>query len=315
MSSLSKYFLINDNTRIQFIIATTVIFYLIGGFGNVISIMIFNNKLLKTQPTTGYIQSFFVINILTILYMPIQLVAPILITNTFSCKFSTGIFLILLELQAWVTAISSFDRLISVYKPCDYLFKNKFKFQIIVMISSLVLVTILLLPTFIYMDAVILENQTMCFFMDIWSGIYTKYQYILFRVAFPFIVMIVSSLIITYKMCKIKARISTNQSRKREANLFKALIFSDLFFILFRLPMVFYIILHENGLNVLNNFEYSIYLAIGLLNNVLMFLLLLASNRIYRKLFFEYMSCRKDLQNIVPNDIVLIAFRRRDNQM
>jgi hypothetical protein len=147
------------------------------------------------------------------------------------------------------------------------------------------------------MEAVIFENQTMCFYIDV------KYQYILFRVALPFILMIVSSFIITYKMCKMKARIRTNQSRKREANLFKALIFSDLFFILFHLPMVFYIIMPENGLNILNNFEYSIYLAIGLLNNVLVFLLLLASNRIYRKLFFEYMSCKKDLQNSAPNDI------------
>ena len=34
-----------DNMRFQFIIGTTVSFYLIGGFGNILSMVIFNNKL------------------------------------------------------------------------------------------------------------------------------------------------------------------------------------------------------------------------------------------------------------------------------
>ena len=304
-----------DNMRFQFIIGTTVSFYLIGGFGNILSMVIFNNKLFRSQPTTGYIQSFFVINIVTIIYIPIMFLTPIWISSSFSCKFFIGVFLILLEIQAWVTAISSLDRLITVLQPYNYLFKNKFKFQIAVVILIILIVTVLISPAFIYMDAVNFGNQSLCFYTELWSAFYMKYQYLFFRVTLPFVVMIISSVIITWKMYRMKARLSSNTSREKEANLFKALIFSDIFFILFRLPMLFYIILYQNGPYLIYEFQYNIFLAVGLMNNVLIFLLLLIFNKIYRKLFVKYMCCKKDLAQSSAHVVVALKhIKKRDDE-
>jgi hypothetical protein len=170
-----------ESARLNFVIATIVFFYTIGIFGNVISIIIFNNKLFKTQPTTGYIQAFFVINIITILYTPIMFLAPVWIINTITCKVFVGLFLLMLEIQAWVTAICSTDRLITVLKPKQYLFKNKFKFQFCVIMVALLLVCILLIPNGIFYDAFTRNNKTICYYNDEWPIIYFQSQYLLFR--------------------------------------------------------------------------------------------------------------------------------------
>ena len=213
-----------ENTRLSFIIATVVFFYTIGIFGNVISLMIFNHKLFKAQPTTRYIQSFFVINILTILYIPIMFLAPIWIINTFTCKVFVGLFLLMLEIQAWITAISSIDRLITVLKPKQYLNKNKFKFQFCVIMVALLFVCLSLIPNGILYDAVTHNNETVCYYHDEWPVIYFQVQYLLFRVTLPFIIMITSSIIITHRMCRMKAKLSRSYNRKNEVNMFKALI-------------------------------------------------------------------------------------------
>ena len=323
-----------EGVRLSFIIATTVLFYIIGIFGNVISLIIFNNKLFKSQPSTGYIQSFFVINIITILYIPIMFLTPIWIINTFTCKVFVGLFLLIIEIQAWVTAISSIDRLVTVLKPKQFLKKNNFKFQILIILIALLFVCLLLIPNGIFYDAVTHNNKTVCFYDDEWPVIYFKVQYLLFRVFLPFCLMVMSSVIITLKMCRMKAQLSNNLSRQREVNLFKALIGklvyfknyyyvsnlkvvfkgSDVFFILFRLPMLFYLLLNSDGANVIISLEYSIYMVIGLINNALIFVIMIAFNKIYRKLFFEYIRCKKDRENSAPIGIVLINYKRKDDQ-
>jgi hypothetical protein len=85
-----------------------------------------------------------------------------------------------------------------------------------------------------------------------------------------------------------------------------------MFFILFRLPMLFYLLTQRSyGESVIFSLEYSIYLAIGLINNVLIFVTMMMFNKIYRKLFFEYIRFKKPLEDAAATtDIVLKSFKK-----
>jgi hypothetical protein len=98
-------------------------------------------------------------NMITIFYLPIMLFSLICILNSATCKIQNVVFGIIIQIQAWVTALSSIDRMISVLKPHNYLFKNKLFFQLFAMMLSATILFILILPHFIYYDIGIKNNK------------------------------------------------------------------------------------------------------------------------------------------------------------
>ncbi len=52
-----------DTFKFYFVIGCCIVYFLIGWFGNIISILIFNKKKFKKQPTTTYLISLNVLNI------------------------------------------------------------------------------------------------------------------------------------------------------------------------------------------------------------------------------------------------------------
>ena len=127
-----------------------------------------------------------------------------------------------------------------------------------------------------------------------WIIYYYKYEYLLFRVILPFLVMIISSVIITWKMCRMKNQLRSNRpNNQKEKNLFKSLLALDLFFILFRVPMLVYVIISNNSQTFFNSLIYAAVLAIGLISNVFFFLIMIIINKLDRKIFREILSCWK----------------------
>ena len=76
--------------------------------------------------------------------------------------------------------------------------------------------------------------------------------------------------------------------------------------------MLFYLLTQRSyGESVIFSLEYSIYLAIGLINNVLIFVTMMMFNKIYRKLFFEYIRFKKPFEDTAATtDIVLKSFKK-----
>ena len=286
-----------DRTQLLFISITSGLFIIIGAFGNIVSFIIFNNKLLKNQLSTNYIKGTVFINMITIFYLAIIFFSPMWILNTITCKTYIGIYVFIVQTQAWITTLSSVDRMISVLKPRDYLFKNKFMFQMTTMVITALILFILLLPHFFYYDIVIVNNQTTCTYTTSWSKVYQRIEFSLFRAILPFIIMIICSITITFKMCRVKANVSTNKNREREKKLFKSLIGLDLFFILFRLPMLIFVLINQNE-SAIFTFQYAIILAITPISNVFIFIILVLFNKVYKQLFIEYIGCKKTTNNI-----------------
>ena len=108
---------------------TTLVYFTIGGFGNIVSIIIFNHKEFKkySRISTVYLIAACVMNILTIAYLPIIFLAKIWIVNNLTCLFYYGTFTYLVEVQAWLTAISSFERVLATIWPNDFAFRKILK--------------------------------------------------------------------------------------------------------------------------------------------------------------------------------------------
>ena len=308
-----------ENNHFIFIIATSGLFITIGIFGNVISIIIFNSKDLKKESNSVYIIASCFMNIATIIYLPVMYLSTIWIISDINCVMFLGTFGLLVKIQGWIVAIGSFDRLITTLKPHSFLWKNKLKFQILAILSIFLMILLIGFPDVYFLKAVASSsNFSMCSYPtsidSMWILFYYKIEYLLIRVSFPFLTMLISSVIITWKMCKIKIRRATspNLNLKKERRLFASLIALDIFFIVFRIPMLFYIFTCNESETFLTSFVYAFFMSIGLLSNVFYFSVLLFSNKIYRRLFGEIMTT-KYFRTRKPNNLIYIKNNLRKN--
>ena len=86
---------------------------MIGSVGNIISIKIFLNKEFISQPITVYLIASAIINLVTLLYLPVMILPEILVSSHLACQIF-GVFMVLLvEIQSWIYVICSVDRAIT----------------------------------------------------------------------------------------------------------------------------------------------------------------------------------------------------------
>jgi hypothetical protein len=235
-------------------------------------------------------------SIITIAYMPIMLLAKIWILDDLTCIVYSGIMTYLVEVQGCINAIGSFDRMLATIKPNNFVFRKSLKFQISIIVGCCLLVfAVLTIPAFLISTKEISKNNKTIVACDpydknTWILMYFKVQYALLRAILPFLTMIVSNSLIIWKAIQMKNTTGTTD-RKPEISVFKALILLDLFFIVFRIPIMLYL-LFAKSFEVFLEIGYSICLSISLINNVLMFVILIFTSKLYRKLFFQYMKFR-----------------------
>jgi hypothetical protein len=300
-----------EKAQLYFSIIISGLFFIIGLFGNVISIIIFDNKEFKTQPITVYLKCTCFMNIITIMYLPIMIMPTIWTINENTCKIMGGLMIFIIEVQAWIVALCSFDRLITVLVPYRFLFKNKLKFQLGSIATMIIILFILIIPfIFSYNLVIDAKNETICSFPidqeSIWVMNYFKVQFFLFRAALPFTIMFISSIVIVWKMCTNKSKLIRNTNHKREIQLAKSLVVMDFFFITLRLPVVFTVLLKTNDdYRIMYNYVYSIFTSISTMNNVFLFILFIVCNKLYHDLFFKYMGCKSNkIANLGPNRVL-----------
>ena len=297
-----------DETQIIVKSVITVLFLAIGGFGNIISIFIFNSKKFKKLPAKFYLNAACILSLVTILYMPIMLLANIWVLNSVTCKVYQGIFGLIIRLQAWIVAFGSIDRLISIFKPNKYNIKNGFYFHVCVVVAISILMIIFVCPILYFSNSVTKGNVTFCSFVNepLWIWNYYKIEYLFIRVVLPFLFMLTSSLIITLKMCKSKKKLTGKL--RREKQLFISLIAFDLFFILFRMPMVIYSFINPISNTFFVSLTYAILLSTGLMCNVFNFLIFLLFNKTYRDVFISIISCR--IHRFQRQNSLIIVFKK-----
>ena len=97
--------------------------------------------------------------------------------------------------------------------------------------------------------------------------------------------------------------------------LFTSLVASDLFFVVFRIPMLYYLLTSNDPETFYPSFYYALYLAIGLISNVFIFVIFIVFNRVYRTLFYQFMACKykrnqnsATVRDLLRNNIILNTF-------
>ncbi len=88
-------------TQFYFITTVNIIYYIIGSYGNIISLIIFNKNEFKKQPATFYLNASCIMNLVIIFYSTIMFLAPIWQITSATCKSYQWLFGFILRFQAW----------------------------------------------------------------------------------------------------------------------------------------------------------------------------------------------------------------------
>ena len=296
-------------------------YIIIGFFGNIVSILIFTKKIFLIQPTTVYLIASRIHALISLLYLPITVFPTIWNLDDTSCKLFGGIMMIITQIQPWLIAVYSVDRLITSMYPFKFLFKNKFKFQLGLMSTLVFFIIWIIYPIIVFYDKQITEKNISVCSLPVQSGwilIYLKYEYILIKVFLPFFLMILSNILILFEISKNKKQLGlTHLKRKSEIQFGLSIVLNDFIFLILKIPNLIKIITDENGGKYIYDFLYSIYSLIGYLYNVLFFLIFILVNNTYHQLFLKYMRLiKKRIKKIHlrrNNRIAIAVFRNHND--
>ena len=284
-----------DLIQCYVLIGFCICFFLIGVFGNIISIVIFARKEFIKQPATVYLILSSIVNLIILLYLPFMVMPDIwtqLAAETISCQLFGGFVVILTEIRSWIYSIGSLDRCITTVAPFKFQFKNKLKFQLALIIICAIILILLCVPFITYYREYNSEseNKTVCLLPQTiefsWVIIYFKFQFGLFRTVLPFIVTLLASIITAYKICSSKLNLNDRdwKSMEKEIQFAKTLIMMDILFIITRIPTLINIAFQSSML-FLYTFLYSSFILFSALHNAFSFLIFIIFNKIYRRLF------------------------------
>jgi hypothetical protein len=299
-----------DTIQFYFATISTTLWIAIGSIGNIFSIIIFNSKEFNRDSTANYFIFASIMNIIAIFHLPLLMFPSIWLPTTISCMIMLGFKVLITQMHSWIVAFCSLDRVITVMAPHKFLFKNKLKFQIGMIVVVLLMIGVSFIPmVYPYQTAIsekTSDNQTRCSFLFKkefnWAIFYYKIQYILFTAVLPFFIMITSSFLIVLTLWKSKNKVScnnrdsiNNNSKRhnvREIQLAKSLVTMDFFFILFKLPMLLYLMVmsNEDGSREFYSFTYQLLLFISSTNIVCIFIIFFIFNKLYRTILIRYVK-------------------------
>jgi len=291
-----------DSFRFYLLCSLTIVFIIIGCFGNIISIIIFLKKEFITQSTTFYLIICSIINIITVLNLPVIVFPEIWNDSTILCKILGGFTLILFQIQSWLYVLCSVDRCLTTIAPGKFLWKNKMIFQTA---TSLMCIFVIILisapPIYFYEKTIVISSNvtySVCSFPNsvTWAFPYFQYQFVFLRIIIPFTITIIASFLTIYKLCASKRKMGKSEwkNMRREIQFSRALIIMDILFIVFRIPSIVNII-ETNSVTYIYAFIHAFYIFLGTVHNAFLFLIFIVFNRIYRKLLKQIMCCRKRL--------------------
>jgi hypothetical protein len=292
---------------------SVILFFVVGVIGNGINVFIFSQKKFRKEAMFRYLIICAITNTLnlfmkfptTFLYQDFFQVT----SSGASCKLTYFFANVLPYTSSWMLVLSSLDRLVSIKYPDRFLFKNKLKFQILVVCIIFLVFVCMNIPYLIFKDVISFGNNNVMYCENVeydFNSIAIHFG-IIFQVILPFIIESVSSILLGYFLIKLKK--TFHREYKKEAGFVLTIISMDTFNFLTCMP--FYIFgyiqfyfpnyLSINFLIAMDTLQ-SIYYSIQ-------FFIYLLSSKIFRAQFLSSFLCWKPQdQNefksneMLPND-------------
>jgi hypothetical protein len=166
-----------------------------------------------------------------------------------TCKLTqyiTGTFLFWYQL---LSTLISVDRLMAIKYKNNFQFRNTLKFQSLSVISLLSVSALCNVPFYLYTD---LNNSSQCVFEDPKVAISIYLSGTICFNAFPFMIRLVSTIIIVNYLIQQKKRMNQAQiDYKREFSFLKNVLTMDIWFFFCYMPaVIFNLILHIYSINI-----------------------------------------------------------------
>ena len=236
-----------ETFEFYFAIITSSLWVSIGSIGNIFSIIIFCSKEFNKDATAKYLAFASIMNIIAIFHLPLLMLPSMWSLTAINCMITMGLKILITQMHAWIVTLCSLDRAISTMAPFKFIFKNKLKFQLVLIGIMTFILIILISPFFLLYKAVSTsDNKTECEITLVKEleavAVYSLAQNVLFSAVLPFLIMITSSILIVLRVLKSKSKVYMNKTLNknnfnnkghnlREKQLAKSLITLDLFFI------------------------------------------------------------------------------------
>jgi hypothetical protein len=259
--------------------------------GNIWTCYIFTRKKFRKVSMFFYLAITNILNLLMMLTVwPNSLATNAFKTKTlsFSCKFFTFLSFYLSDLGPCVLLLSSLDRLASVKYSQKFQFRNKLKYQILIVLVISLAVAGLNLPVVMYMDLVALKYNNVTYIVctfDLYDFVPIS-KYILVKSSFvslfiPFFLMLLSTILIAHHLVKHKRKFNSSRTKfKKEVRYVRVVISVDFFYFITNSPTLCKGLIYV----FTNNYDDNIWLMAFL--NILLEIYLSAD-------FFLYYWCNK----------------------
>ena len=160
-----------------------------------------------------------------------------------------------------------------------------FKFQALEMGTLLTVLMIINLPFYFYTDIIDADNDTYCgyedkefihFYLDLYAA--------LLDVLIPFILMILSTGLVCYRLMFKKTSLPRNNKKyKKDKQLISPLIIFDVFFLICNLPFyIFVVTVDALSINYIGTFLYDALDVLTIVYNAFYFFVFFFSNTLFR---------------------------------
>ena len=271
-----------------FILSSSTVLTAFGIIGNTLVLYILSQKEMRKVSIFRYLIAASVFDIMNCLTLWPYNYPNFFLMNTYSlsCKLQFYIANTFFAAGPWFILLSSLDRLIIVYYPYSLKFRKMFKFQALEMGTLLTVLMIINLPFYFYTDIIDADNDTYCGyveeteFMSFYLDLYAAFLDVLI----PFLLMILSTGLICYRLMFKKTALPRNERKyKKDKQLVKVLITIDAFFLTCNLPYyIFVVTVDALSINYFGTFLYDALDALTVVYNAFDFFVFFFSNTLFR---------------------------------
>ena len=270
-------------------------FTAIGLTGNMMIAYIFTRKSFRKLPMFRYLLLNNIINMFNLFMIWPSSLPNVFKMNTsgLNCKLKQYISYVVYEYSPWLLVVCDVDRLMSVKYSTRFQFRLQSKYQAFIVILILIILMLIDIPfLFVYDIRDAGENSTVCGYgeANYKIGFYLDLMVLFIALIIPFIIMIVSSVIIAHHLITHKKKLEGNKKRKfnKELKFVKVIFAVSLFSLICNLPYSILVITYAlSSISYFNSFLFIIVNDITFIDFSFKFFVYLFSNKLFRKEFLS----------------------------
>ena len=245
MSNNSSTFI--DSFNYYFNMATGSVISIVGLIGNLLVLLILTRKQFRNVSMFRYYSVETAIETLQILIIWIYYFPDFFYfnENELVCKLIQSGSTLLLVFVTWMPPIISIDRFVSVKYPNQFLFRNKFKFQLTLIACLLLASSIASIPLYYFDKITSVANVTQCGYNENpWTGFTINISLLVLSIFVPFTISITFSCLTAQQLIHKRKKLNV-KNFKKDQRLLKVLIAMDLFYFICNTPFGVFIILNS----------------------------------------------------------------------